>query len=129
MSRATFAFEPLPMRTDRRGWLVEPVDQDALRLQANAHLVLSQPGEIRGNHFHRRGAEIMVVVGTALVRARVDGALRDVTVPEGESYRFHIPPGVAHAVMGTGASPMILISFNTEAFDPADPDVERDVVL
>jgi mannose-6-phosphate isomerase-like protein (cupin superfamily) len=55
--------------------------------------------------------------------------VRDVDVPAGEAWRFTIPPGVGHAFQGTGDGPMVLVAFNTEAHDPADPDVAPDPLL
>src|SRR5207247_502866 len=48
---------------------------------------------------------------------------------EGRAYRITIPPGVAHAFKNTGQSPMIIVAFNTEPHDPANPGVVRDVLI
>jgi dTDP-4-dehydrorhamnose 3,5-epimerase-like enzyme len=121
--------EPLPVSRDPRGLLIEPLGPDELPAQRNVHLVVTGPGQIRGNHFHRSGTEIVTVLGPALVRLREEGQLRDVTIPEGQAYRFVLPPGVSHAVQNTGSKPMVLVSFNSSAYDPASPDVERDVLI
>ena len=121
--------EALNGSRDPRGIVLEPLGPDELASQRNVHLVLTGPGQVRGNHVHRLGTEIVTVLGPALVRLREEGALRDVTVPDGEAYRFVLPPGVSHAFQNTGSEPMVLVGFNTAAYDPASPDVERDPLI
>jgi dTDP-4-dehydrorhamnose 3,5-epimerase-like enzyme len=125
----TIKIEPLAPWTDPRGLVLEPLGPDELPIQRNAHLTLTEPGCIRGNHYHERGSEVTVVLGPALARYRDGDEVRDFLVPEGQAYRFSIPPGVAHAFRNTGAAPMVLIGFNTEPHDPARPDVVRDVLI
>lgn len=114
---------------DARGWVFEPLRPTEFAEQRNAHVVLSEPDAVRGNHFHRRGTEVLTLVGPALVRLREDGEVRDVEVAPGEVARFTIPPGVSHAFRNTGREPTLLVAFNTEAHDPRDPDVVRDELL
>jgi dTDP-4-dehydrorhamnose 3,5-epimerase-like enzyme len=121
--------EPVSFASDPRGLVLEPVGEDTLPHQRNVHLVLTEPGAVRGNHYHRRGSEVAVVLGPALFRYREAGEIRDVQVPEGQAYRFTIPPGLPHAIQNTGRSPMVLVAFNTVVHDPNDPDVVRDPLI
>jgi dTDP-4-dehydrorhamnose 3,5-epimerase-like enzyme len=114
---------------DARGLVLEPLRAEEFPLQRNAHLVVTHPGCVRGNHYHERGTEVAVVLGPALVRLREGGELRDVEVPDGEAYRFVFPPGVSHAFRNTADRPMLLVAFNTVEHDPAAPDVVRDVLI
>jgi len=114
---------------DARGLVFEPIGVEAIAPQRNVHVALTEPGGIRGNHLHQQATEITVVLGPALVRLREDGAVRDVNVPAGETWRFTIPPGVGHAFQNTGPRPMLLVAFSTSVFDPANPDVIRDVLI
>ena len=50
-------------------------------------------------------------------------------MPAGETWRFTIAPGVVHAYRNTGKSLMVLVSFNTSAHDPANPDTVRETIL
>jgi dTDP-4-dehydrorhamnose 3,5-epimerase-like enzyme len=115
----------LKVHADARGAVFEPLEPELLSGWQNVHAVVTEPGAVRGNHRHLRGAEVSAVMGAALVRYREGEQLRDVLVPEGEVWRFRFPPGVAHAFRNTGARPFLLVSFNTELHDPARPDVER----
>ena len=121
--------EPIPFLTDARGLVLEPLRPDEFAGQRNAHLVVTAPGCVRGNHYHERGTEVMAIFGPALVRVAEGDDVRDYEIAEGEAYRFTFPPGVAHALKNTGTTPQIAISFNTEAHDRARPDVVRVVLI
>jgi UDP-2-acetamido-2,6-beta-L-arabino-hexul-4-ose reductase len=73
--------------------------------------------------------EITSVVGPCLVRLKEDGAIRDLEVPAGETWRLTIPPGVVHAFRNTGNTTMVLVSFSTVLHDPAGADTVRDQIL
>ena len=126
-SRVTI--EELESHADARGLVFEPVQPEHLAAQRNAHVVITQPGGIRGNHYHRHGSEITVILGPALVRLREGQTVRDIPVPPGKIVRFFFPPGVAHAFQNTGTAPMLAVAFNSQAFDPAQPDVVRDTLI
>lgn len=123
------AIEPLSFPTDLRGLVLEPIGPEALPHQQNVHLAVTGPGHIRGNHYHRRGTEIAVVLGPAWFRFREAGETRDLHVEEGQAYRLTIPPGVPHAFKNPGPSPMLIVAFNTVVHDPASPDVVREVLI
>lgn len=124
-------YETLKCFADARGLVVEPLGPAELPHQRNAHLVLTAPGGVRGNHYHRLGTEVFVLIGPGLVRLRDGEAaeVRDVRVAPGEVVRFFIPPGVAHAIQNTGEQSLVLIAFSTQAHDPQAPDVVRDVLI
>lgn len=121
--------EPLTFPTDARGLVLEPLRPDEFPAQRNAHLAITAPGAVRGNHYHRLGVEVSVVLGPALVRVRDADGLRDHPIGAGRAARFVFPAGVPHAVLNTGPGPMVIISFNTEPHDPARPDVVREVLI
>jgi dTDP-4-dehydrorhamnose 3,5-epimerase-like enzyme len=121
--------ESVKTHRDARGSLFEPLNDAELGAQRNVHVVLTQPNEVRGNHWHASAIEITTVVGPCLVRLKQGGAIRDVEVPPGETWRFTIPPGVAHAYRNTGTEAMVLISFSTQAHDPNASDTTREPIL
>lgn len=121
--------ESITMHADPRGVVLEPATPELLPLQRNAHLVTTAPGAVRGNHYHERGTEVAVVLGPALVRVRESTGVRDIHVPAGEAYRVTFPPRVSHAFQNTGTTPMLLMAFNTSAFDRTAPDVVPDVLI
>jgi UDP-2-acetamido-2,6-beta-L-arabino-hexul-4-ose reductase len=121
--------EAIRCARDARGLVFEPIGVDAIPSQRNVHVAVTEPGGIRGNHFHNRATETTVVLGPALVRLREDGEVRELNVPPGETWRFIIPPGVGHAFQNTGTQPLLLVAFSTSVFDPATPDVVRDGLI
>jgi dTDP-4-dehydrorhamnose 3,5-epimerase-like enzyme len=121
--------EAVKTHRDARGSLFEPLNDAELAAQRNVHVVITGPNEVRGNHRHASAVETTTVVGPCLVRLKEAGAIRDVEVPEGETWRFTIPPGVAHAYRNTGSGPMVLISFSTELHDPQASDTVREQIL
>ncbi|MBW4653175.1 MAG: hypothetical protein KME20_09125 [Kaiparowitsia implicata GSE-PSE-MK54-09C] len=94
-----------------------------LSTQRDVHVVLTEPGCVRGNHVHQHGTECMTVYGPALVRVQEGDTLTELAVPIGDIVRITIPAGVAHAVKNTGDRPNLLIVFNTDAYNPKQPDV------
>ena len=123
------AIKSVRVHRDARGCVFEPLNGDELVAQSNVHVAITEPGAVRGNHRHARGTEVLTLIGPALVRTRVDGVLRDTHVAADEVVRFTFPPGVAHAVQNTSDRPQVLVSFNTVAHDPAEPDVIGDVLI
>ena len=78
--------EPVQLHTDSRGLVLEPLGPEAIPAQRNVHLVLTEPGGVRGNHYHLQGTEVARVLGPALVRVREHGEVRDTQVPEGKAW-------------------------------------------
>lgn len=126
-SRVTF--ETIDYPRDQRGLVLEPLRAEEFASQRNAHLVLTAPGCIRGNHFHHEGTEVSVLIGPALVRYREGESVVDRTLAPGEAVRFTFPAGVAHAIQNTGDAPLIIVSFNTVEHHRDRPDVARDVLI
>ena len=123
--------ESLKAFVDPRGIVFEPLLADAFTDQKNAHVVITEPGQVRGNHRHPRGREVCVVMGPALVRVKESADLDplDFVVEVGAIERFVFPPGVSHAIQNTGSAPQVLVSFNTVTHDSSNPDVEREVLI
>lgn len=121
--------ETVSFFTDARGWVIEPIGEKQIPAQHNCHVALTEPGAIRGNHFHRHSSEIFVMMGPGLVRLRENGVIRDVNVPDGQAMRFSVPPTVSHAMKNTGPRPMLLMAFSTAPHDPASPDTHRDILI
>ena len=115
--------------TDHRGLVVEPLAPDEFATQRNAHLVITVPGGLRGNHYHKHGTEVALVLGPAFVRYRDGQEVVNCDIAQGEAYRFRFPPGVAHAMHNPSDQPMLILSFNTEPHDPNRPDVVREVLI
>jgi UDP-2-acetamido-2,6-beta-L-arabino-hexul-4-ose reductase len=125
----TVVIEEVNVHSDCRGFVFEPLVEDSLQHQYNAHVVISQPGAVRGNHYHLNGTEMIAIMGPALVRIKEDSKIRDIEIPAQKVYRFIIPPKISHAIRNTGDQPNILVAFNTFAHDPQNPDVVQEVLM
>jgi UDP-2-acetamido-2,6-beta-L-arabino-hexul-4-ose reductase len=121
--------EEIEVYSDTRGFVFEPIAKEYLDKQHNAHIVISHPEAVRGNHYHINGTETIIVMGPALVRIKEAGKIRDINIPERKAFRFIIPPMISHAIKNTGSQPNILAAFNTFAHDPANPDVDEDILI
>lgn len=119
---ASVTIEPVELIRDARGWIIEPVDEAGLAGKKNVHIVWTEPGAVRGNHYHQRTTEVFVVVGPALVRLQEGASVRDVVVAADQAMRFTIPPGVPHAIQNTGDRAMILMAFTDQLHDRTRPD-------
>ena len=122
-------YHNLKVVSDSRGFVFEPLPADAFSDQKNGHVVVSDPGVIRGNHYHLKGEERIAVVGPSLVRYRQNDEIKDIDIPAGEVYGFTFPPGVGHAIQNLSVRPNVLVAFNTIVHDPKTPDTIKDVLL
>ena len=107
----------------------EPIENDKLNSQQNIHIVISEPGAVRGNYYHLRGTETIAVVGPALIRLKENDELYDIDVPSEQVYKFIIPPKVSHAIKNIGDKSNILIAFNTVRHNPNHPDVISNLLI
>ena len=121
--------ETIKSHQDPRGSVFEPLNAAELTGQRNVHVVLTQPNGVRGNHVHLKAVETMTVVGPCQVRLKEADGLRDVEVPAGETWRFTIPPGVAHAYRNRSSAPAVLISFSTRVHDLSGAETLREQIL
>jgi len=121
--------ERLKVITDQRGFVIELLTAEDFLSQRNAHIVVSLPGVVRGNHYHTKGTETMTVLGPSLVRFREHGGIEEVVVPDEEAWRFVFLPGVSHAIKNLGGEANTLVAFNTMEHDPANPDTHRDLLI
>lgn len=119
----------LEQHRDERGVAYEPIDAASLPAQRNAHVVITRPGHVRGNHLHRETTEILTVRGPALVRYREQGTDRDVAIERDVVMTFRFPPGVAHAVLNTGSEPGVIVAFQDRHHEPRNPDTEPIVLI
>ncbi len=120
---------PFRVARDARGLVFEPLDAAELAIQRNLHVVITEPGQVRGNHYHRLTTETVAVLGPALVRVRGVDGLRDFALAGGEIRRFVIPPGIPHAIRHDGPQAGVLVSFATRPHDPENPDTYPEILI
>ena len=119
---------PRVRRDDARGWLLKVVEGNEPDLSptlGEVYLVLAQPGEVRGNHYHRRTSEWFTVVhGNAqlALRDEATGERRLLALSAAEPVTVHVPAGIAHAfrAVASGDEPMMVVAYADLRYDPQD---------
>jgi UDP-2-acetamido-2,6-beta-L-arabino-hexul-4-ose reductase len=112
--------ESLDIKMDRRGSLVEAYK---LPNDGQVFYVIAEPGETRGNHYHKRKIEhFLVIHGSAViqVRNRITNDVMNVEVSGGKPMRVSIYPNHTHNI--SSKEGCIFLVWCDEQFDESDPD-------
>jgi oxalate decarboxylase/phosphoglucose isomerase-like protein (cupin superfamily) len=95
------------------------------------HLASTAPGAVRGNHYHlRRREAILILPGTAwsLHWDQGEGLVAQHRSFDGTSaVLVLVSPGNSHAVRNDGSTPLWLVACSSEPYDPTET-VARKVV-
>lgn len=117
---------PRATRQDARGWLLKILDgrEDHLRTEVGeCYVTWSEPGQIRGNHYHPVTSEWFTVIQGRAQLTVCDPEAGDRATMEldaSEPVTVYVPAGLAH-VWCTGAdSGTLLIAYADHPYDPAD---------
>lgn len=98
---------------------------------ADVHLAATAPGAVRGNHFHLRRREAIVVLPGprwSLHWDESDGSLaQHRSFDGGCAVLVTVSPGASHAVRNDDDQTMWLVAISSETYDPAE-SVTRKVV-
>ena len=121
--------EQLEVHSDHRGAVLQPILPEDVASLKYVHAGITLPGCVRGNHYHSKATEVLVLFGPGRVRLREEEGVRDVIVGEGEVCRFTIPPGVSHAFKNIGAQPISMVAFSSCADSDAQSETIRDVLI
>ena len=106
--------------SDERGWAFFPFQGDLASIPAGIdltsfHVVKTEPGHVRGNHFHPETAEWLHVFGQAFeLFWQEDGENKSETFYE-ENLIIFIPPNIPHAVKNIGSGPMYVAAFREKS--------------
>jgi dTDP-4-dehydrorhamnose 3,5-epimerase-like enzyme len=96
---------------------------------ADVHLASTGPGAIRGNHYHLRRREAIVVLPGAKWSFHWDedeGAAGEKPVAQHREFNGDgavlvlVSPGASHAVRNDGQSLLWLVAISSETYDPAE---------
>lgn len=97
---------------------------------ADVHLASTKPGSIRGNHYHLRRREAIVVLPGSRWSFHWDESQTPAQYREfdgGGAVLILIEPGASHAVRNDGDGLLWLTAISSEKYDPAE-SVTRKVV-
>ena len=92
-------------------------------VRGEVYATTANPGEVKGNHFHRwMGEWFSVIQGDGIVELCDPETGRRLSIPINGSQpcTVYVPAGLAHAVINTGGSPMICIAVAEAEHDPQD---------
>jgi dTDP-4-dehydrorhamnose 3,5-epimerase-like enzyme len=118
--------EELTNLGDQRGPTYS-IPEQALRYLgrvANVHFGLSKPGAVRGNHYHLRRREALVVFPGQQWSLHWDEG--DGSAPQQRSFDgtravlVLLAAGTSHAVRNDGRQPLWVMACSSEPFDPAE---------
>jgi UDP-2-acetamido-2,6-beta-L-arabino-hexul-4-ose reductase len=97
---------------------------------SDVHLAATKPGAVRGNHYHLRRREAIVVLpGTnwSLHWDEGEEAAQHREFDGARAVMVLISPGASHAVSNDGERDLWLVAISSETYDPAE-SVTRKVV-
>lgn len=98
---------------------------------ADVHLASTKPGGVRGNHYHLRRREAIVVLPGSSWSFHWDEGnsmpAEHRSFDGGCAVLVLVAPGASHAVRNDGTAPLWLMAISSETYDPAE-SVARKVV-
>jgi dTDP-4-dehydrorhamnose 3,5-epimerase-like enzyme len=98
---------------------------------ADVHVASTKPGAVRGNHYHLRRREAIVVLPGATWSLHWDDGegspAQHREFSGGSAVLVLVAPGASHAVRNDGSGILWLVAISSESYDPAE-SVARKVV-
>jgi dTDP-4-dehydrorhamnose 3,5-epimerase-like enzyme len=99
----------------------------------DSHITTVLPGNMRGNHFHARKKEVLMVLSTGEWQLcwddGPDSAIQSEIFRGLSAVVVEIPEMVSHAVANTGAAPLWIVGLSNELWDESAPDAQPRVVF
>jgi dTDP-4-dehydrorhamnose 3,5-epimerase-like enzyme len=90
----------------------------------DVHMASMVPGAVRGNHYHTRRREAIVVLHESpwsLYWDEGEGTpLEKLIFEESGATLILISPGASHALRNDGKQQMAIVAFSSEEYDPAE---------
>jgi UDP-2-acetamido-2,6-beta-L-arabino-hexul-4-ose reductase len=122
----------LEMISDNRGWITEVLKNQNSENISQIHFSISNPGAVRGNHFHKSRTEWLLVTSGVATISLLDNKSREkkeLPVNADVPTLVKIPPNVAHSIINSGDKPMHLLVVTNQNPNSQDPDTYRKVLL
>jgi oxalate decarboxylase/phosphoglucose isomerase-like protein (cupin superfamily) len=110
---------------DARGFSFSPPPEALAFLDwiADIHLASTAPGAVRGNHYHVRKREAIVVLPGAAWSLHWDEGedtpAQHRTFDGANAVLVLVPPGSSHAVRNDGETTLWLVACSSQPYDPA----------
>ena len=115
MDRVKIYHLPENFKADQRGWVMFPfqakLDGRPTIDLFTYHLARSEPGAVRGNHYHPNVGEwLHVFGGECTLYYEEDGGVKSAVIDR-EDTLVYIPAGNSHAAVNTSDGPVYLWAF------------------
>ena len=112
--------------TDHRGWVTNPIEAANIQntLLGSIHIATMKPGTIRGNHFHPRSTEWLLIFGGPARfywQPHQQSPIHEELIHDSGPVLFEIPPKIEHAVVNCAENDIFLMAFS----DSDDRDTVR----
>jgi len=112
----------LEVKSDARGILVEVFKNSGF---GQVHYITSKPGVTRGKHYHtRKTEEFCVIQGEAELKLKnlSTGSVIVHRLSGINPELISVPKNTVHDLKNIGDTDMLCLVWNSEVFDPKDPD-------
>ncbi|MGE5533256.1 MAG: WxcM-like domain-containing protein [Bacillota bacterium] len=112
---------------DNRGWLTEVLKSGPEAIE-QVHFSVSEPGAIRGNHYHKRRVEWMFVsngVGKIVLVDNHTKEKKELVVTGERPVLVKIQPNVIHTITNCANVPMHLFILTDKTHSAQDTDTFR----
>lgn len=112
----------LKMNEDERGSFTEFIKTNG---QGQVIVNISEPGIIKGNHWHHtKNEKFLVVNGIGVIRFRKLGTteVMEYNVSGNRLEVVDIPPGYVHNIENLGTDKLITVMWSNELYNPEQPD-------
>jgi UDP-2-acetamido-2,6-beta-L-arabino-hexul-4-ose reductase len=114
----------LEVIADNRGWLAEVLKSNPVSIE-QVHFSVSNPGAVRGNHYHKSRIEWMFVTngtGKTTLEDKVTKEKSELSVSGERPLLIKISPDVMHTIVNDGSRPMHLLILTSENHGQRDTD-------
>ena len=121
------AIKSLEIKKDKRGWLSEIIRAEDIGSKKFGQILLtvSNPGQTKGNHYHKRKTEWYCVLkgqGVLTIINRKTQEKQEIKTSEKNLVLIKIPVNHLHWIKNTGKNQMMLLAYTDEVFNSKDPD-------
>lgn len=100
---------------------------------ADMHIAAIEPGAVRGNHFHAKRREVLVVLAADRWSLHwdegADSPVRQRHFDGPGAVLVSVPIGMSHAIRNDGVVPMRMLGLTDGPYDPDSPDAFPRVVV
>lgn len=121
----------LTINKDPRGWLTEIIRAEDVGNKKFGQILITSanPGETKGNHYHKRKTEwYCVIKGNAVTTVinRKNKIKKVIKMGEKNMILLKIPPNHFHFIKNIGKNEMLLLAYTDDVFKVNNPDTYQE---